>query len=86
METIVLKGDVKWPEISVAENGFMVSWQEKTKRPGAGDYDHCDSNPRSHIFTSDQEDEAFDFFVKLKKMEMGMPNVDKDAKKEEAEY
>lgn len=84
MEAIVIKGKVRWSSIDVAENGFMVRWDEKTKNPGGGSYDHCEGLSRSHVFTSDQEDEAFDFFVKLKKMEMGIKNPIEI--KEEAEY
>lgn len=74
MEAIVMNGSPKYINIEVAENGFLVCWEEKLK--GNKQMDHCDYKRRSHIFTSDQEDEAFDFFVKLKKMEMGMAKSD----------
>lgn len=84
MDEIVIKGKVKWVNIDVAENGFMVNWEEQSKRPGGGEYDHMSCTPRRHVFTEEMEDEAFDLFVKLKKMEMGISGTTVIVEKEEA--
>lgn len=78
MEAIVIKGKVKWVNIDVAENGYMVNWEEQAKREGAGEYEHMNCTPRRHVFTEDMEDEAFDLFVKLKKLEMGLTYKEKE--------
>ena len=82
MEAIVIKGKVKWVNIDVAENGFMVNWEEQSKRAGGGEYDHMNCTPRKHVFPAEKEDEAFDLFVKLKKLEMGISTTDMEVKEE----
>ena len=72
MDVVAINGKVKWVSIEVAQNGFMVNWDEQSKREGASEYEHMNCVPKKIVFTADQEDEAFDLFVKLKKLEMSL--------------
>jgi hypothetical protein len=73
MAAVIVNGQPRWVNIDVADNGFIVKWDEKTKKRGGGEMDHCNSISKTHIFKVEEKDEAFDFFVRLKKMEMGLP-------------
>lgn len=55
--------------IKRASNGWTVMYREKKSVPGRKDCDHVESTSESLVFTSDQEDEAFEKFKSLKKME-----------------
>jgi hypothetical protein len=79
---VIVSGQVRWVNIDVADNGFIVKWDEKMKKPGGGEMDHCDCISKTHLFKSEEKDEAFDFFVKLKKMEMGLPETEVQEAKE----
>ena len=60
--------EVVWIEIEKADNGFVVEYSEKEKRK-EGCMEHCDHIRRSQVFTSDEEDKAWEMFIDLKKRE-----------------
>lgn len=72
---VIVKGRPRWVNIDMADNGFIVRWDEKMKKPGGGDMDHCDHVSKTHLFKMEEDNEAFDFFIRLKKMEMGLSEV-----------
>jgi hypothetical protein len=59
---------VNWVDIDVADNGYIVSYSVKEKKLGASPTDHVDYQNKKMLF--EDEGEAFDFFVKMKKAEM----------------
>ncbi len=60
---------ISWVEISKADNGFTVSWNEREKKP-KGSMEHCESTRHSLVFGLEEEDKAWETFVKYKKSEL----------------
>lgn len=48
-----------------ADNGYLLRWTEKTKRPGAGTYDDCMHQEHELVFTDAEGDAAFTKFKEL---------------------
>lgn len=63
--------DIRWVGIDLADNGFVVNWDEREKKE-EGCMDHCDSVSHSKVFGQEEKDAAFDHFIMLKKKEMGI--------------
>lgn len=62
--------NVRWVDIDMADNGFIVEWNEKEKKPSESS-DHCDYIRHKKLFPMDKKDDAFMYFVELKKAELG---------------
>lgn len=60
---------VSWVEIEQADNGFIVEWSAKIKRPGASELDHCERKRHKKLFPMEKEAEAWEKFKALKKAE-----------------
>jgi hypothetical protein len=57
-------GKVNWVEIEMANNGYVVRYSVKESKPGS--MEHCEWLSKSFVFSTEQEDEAFDLFKKMK--------------------
>lgn len=55
--------------IDTADNGYIVEWSEKEEKP-EGSMEHCNYTNHKKIFTSKQEDEAWELYKKLKMSNM----------------
>lgn len=57
-------------EIEKADNGWIVEYRVPTKSKGT--FDNMSSTKHEKVFKTDEEDQAFDLFRKLKKAEKPM--------------
>ncbi|HHT9135868.1 MAG TPA: hypothetical protein ACFYEK_01345 [Candidatus Wunengus sp. YC60] len=51
--------------MSNADNGVIVSWNEKTPKSGGGTYDNANYEYCKEVFMEDKMDKAFDRFKEL---------------------
>lgn len=61
---------VCWVNIDKADNGYIVRYSTREPKIGAGKYDHVESTEKTMLFNKEQQDEAFELFVKMKKKEL----------------
>lgn len=62
--------DIRWANIKMAENGFIVSYTEIMKPLSNKMYDHCEHIERDLLFPAEKEDEAWDTYKKFKMIEL----------------
>lgn len=63
-------GKVTYCNIEMANNGFVVRFDVRDKKPGMGDMEHCSSTTKTFVFEQDQEDEAWEYYKKMKMLEI----------------
>ena len=61
--------EVNWCNIDMADNGYIVSWDEKIKKP-EGSMDHCGYKSKKKLFSNEEEDQAWETFKHYKKLSM----------------
>lgn len=59
------KGKIQSVSMSDAENGVIVSWDEKVEKPGKGMYDNCSYEYKKEVFGDKDIDKAFERFKEL---------------------
>lgn len=65
-----MAGKISCCNINMANNGFIVRFDIRTKRPGASDSEHCDYQTKTFLFEQDKEDEAWEYYKQMKMREM----------------
>jgi len=57
--------DIRHPEIEKADNGYVVEWREKEKKP-KGSMEKCDYIKRQMLFSMEEKEKAWEKYKELK--------------------
>jgi len=71
LSEVKIGDDVRWSDIDIADNGWVVNWSEYGKREKfQSQFDECSHVSRKHLFDMHEVDEAFELLKIIKKKEL----------------
>lgn len=64
--------DIRYVNLSCADNGYMLRWSEKVPSPTADNLDHCSYKEHELVFKDNEEEAMVAKFKALSRAERGV--------------